>query len=471
MFNGVPQNSRKGTNIVRGQSKRFAVLIVAAFMLSACGGALQGDLFQKRFWQRGIAPNNDLAELGIAELTKGNYVTAEGHFKVALERDNRDVEALMGLGMLYQNTGQPTKAREMYEAVLALRPKESQQFIVLKNLSVRPISEVASVNLALLESGGVLTGMGRGRQAVPSAAGMVPNSAPMENVAPVAPVGVGNSLLGRRAPTPTGGNVPVFSSAQKNVVNRFGILKSLKDQGLITPTEFATRRRANIGSLLPLTSPPPATGLDRPVPSSDQISGRLRAISRALEMRAISVGQHASERTMILDALMPAAPVSVANPGVPPRGLMEAADRVRWLEYLKTEKTIGSDEYTRERKAVESAMQPKAPKMAKTAASYANPLGPQEKAMAQGAMQSAIHLASYRSKGKAQKGWKQLKRKHRKLLNKLGSEIVKVNLGPGKGVFYRLKAGPLSGKTAAGRLCRKLKRRRQFCEPSFMNAG
>ena len=458
---------------MRGQSKRFAVLIVAAFMLSACGGALEGDLFQKRFWQRGIAPNNDLAELGIAELAKGNYVTAEGHFKVALERDNRDVEALMGLGMLYQNTGQPTKAREMYEAVLALRPNETQQIIVLKSLSVRPISEVASVNLALLESGGVLTGMGRGRQAVPSTAGMVPNrtSAPVVSAAPVAPMGAVNPLLGRRAPAPTGGEVPVFSSAQKNIVNRFHILKSLKDQGLITPDEFATRRRANIGSLLPLTSPPPATGLDRPVPSTEQISGRLRAISRALEMRAISVGQHASERTMILDALMPAAPVSVANPGVPPRGLMEAADRVRWLEFLKTERTIGSDEYTRERKAVESAMQPKAPKMSKRAASYAKPLGPQEKAMAQGAMQSAIHLASYRSKGKAEKGWKQIKRKHRKLLNKLGSEIVKVNLGPGKGVFYRLNAGPLAGKSAAGSLCRKLKRRRQFCEPSFMNAG
>ncbi|MBT7769365.1 MAG: tetratricopeptide repeat protein, partial [Rhodospirillales bacterium] len=204
---------------MRGHSKRFAVLIVAAFMLSACGGALEGDLFQKRFWQRGIAPNNDLAELGIAELAKGNYVTAEGHFKVALERDNRDVEALMGLGMLYQNTGQPTKAREMYEAVLALRPTEGQQFIVLKSLSVRPISEVASVNLALLESGGVLTGMGRGRQAVPSTAGLVPSSAPVVSAAPVARVGAVNPLLGRRAPTPTGGNVPVFSSAQKNVVN------------------------------------------------------------------------------------------------------------------------------------------------------------------------------------------------------------------------------------------------------------
>ena len=37
---------------------------------------------------------------------------------------------------------------------------------------------------------------------------------------------------------------------------------------------------------------------------------------------------------MILDALMPSAPVVVANPKAPPRGLMEAADAVRRLEQL-----------------------------------------------------------------------------------------------------------------------------------------
>jgi tetratricopeptide (TPR) repeat protein len=456
---------------VRAQSKRFAILIIATVMLSACGGVLQGDLFQKRFWQRGIAPNNDLAELGIAELAKGNYVTAEGHFKVALERDNRDVEALMGLGLLYQNTGQPTKAREMYEAILALRPKESQQFMVMKTLSVRPISEVASVNLALLESGGVLKGLGRG-QSVSSAAGTLPTQSTVLRTPPVTSARVFNPLLGRQAPIPVAGvNVTGFSTAQKNVAHRFHILNSLKAEGLVTPDEYAARRRANIGSLLPLTSAPPATGLDRPVPSVEQISGRLRAISRALELRAISVGQHASERTMILDALMPSAPVAIANPGMPPRGLMEAADRVRWLEQLKQDKTIGSDEYTRERKAIEAAMQPAAPKINKNMVSFATPSGLQEKAITKGGIQPAVHLASYRSKGKAEAGWRAIKRKHRKLLNKLDSEIVKVNLGPGKGVFYRLKVGPLETKTAAGRLCGKLKRRRQFCEPSVMNAG
>jgi hypothetical protein len=62
-----------------------------------------------------------------------------------------------------------------------------------------------------------------------------------------------------------------------------------------------------------------------------------------------------------------------------------------------------------------------------------------------------------------------LRRAHREVLDNLESEITKVNLGPRKGIFYRLKAGPVADKTAAAEVCRRLKSRRQYCEPSFMN--
>ena len=237
---------------------------------------------------------------------------------------------------------------------------------------------------------------------------------------------------------------------------------------MITQGEFATRRQANIGALLPLTSPPPAAGLDRSVPSTEQISGRLRAISRGLEMRAITISQHTAERSMILDALLPAAPVSVANPGGPPNGLMEAADAVRRLEQLKGSAFITSDEYTRERQAIEQALQPAAAMQASAQTAGAPP--PSEKAMSDGPL-PAVHLASYRSKKQAERGWSQLRRAHRNLLGKLKPEITKTNLGPGKGIFYRLKVGPVADKAAAASLCRKLKKRRQYCEPSIMNSG
>jgi len=112
------------------------------------------------------------------------------------------------------------------------------------------------------------------------------------------------------------------------------------------------------------------------------------------------------------------------------------------------------------------------PKMAAPAPSaMAKPLVEKGMAAKPTGPQPAVHLASYRSRKAAQSGWAKLKKAHRALLGKLEPEISKVNLGPGKGVFYRLKAGPVSTKASATSLCRKLKRRRQFCESSFMNAG
>ena len=176
---------------------------------------------------------------------------------------------------------------------------------------------------------------------------------------------------------------------------------------------------------------------------------------------------------MILDALMPAAPVIVANPGAPPRGLMEAADAVRLLERLKEGTFISSDEYAKERRAIEQAMQPE-PTMAMAPAPAVKKSPPSEMAAAmpeKTGPQPAVHLASYRTRKAANRGWSQLRRAHKSLLGGLGSEITRVNLGPGKGIFFRLKAGPLNDKAAAADMCRKLKSRRQFCEPSFINAG
>ncbi|MAO56472.1 MAG: hypothetical protein CMM61_12340, partial [Rhodospirillaceae bacterium] len=115
----------------------------------------ESQVFTETFWAGSPLKENDQAELGIAELAKGNFVTAERHFQQALKSNPKDVDALLGAGILYQNTGQITKSRQMYEAVLALRPDEAQQFIVWNNLSTRPASQIASVNLSLLDSGEV----------------------------------------------------------------------------------------------------------------------------------------------------------------------------------------------------------------------------------------------------------------------------------------------------------------------------
>ena len=447
--------------------------VLAAGALASCGGITEGSLTEGAFWQSSpIFIGDDEAELGLAELAKGNFGLAELHFDKALRKNPADVHALVGLGILYQNTGQATKARQMYEAILAIRPEESEQLLVWTGLSARPISEIASVNLSLLESGGVLGEMGAGAGAMPT--GIMSEGAAAARVSGASQV---SALTARvptrpegRAPAAAGAMLPAMSTPDSNVVSRFKTIISLRDQGLITPDEYSVRRQANIGALLPLTSPPPAAGLDRLVPVTEQISGRLRAIGRALEMRAITVSQHGAERAMILDALMPAAPSVVANPGPPPQGLMEAADAVRRLEVLNQEALIGTDEYTRERTAIERSMQPE-PMMRPSAAENPQALAVPNQAAAPSGPNPVIHLASYRSQQAADRGWAQLRRAYRQDLGDLTHEITRVDLGPGKGVFYRLNAGPLESDAAAKALCRGLKSRRQYCEPTIMGAG
>ncbi|HEY5598256.1 MAG TPA: tetratricopeptide repeat protein [Kiloniellales bacterium] len=465
-----------------GHIKRLSLVFLAAVWLGACG-LFQGNLFKDSFWASSPLKQNDEAELGIAEMAKGNYVTAEGHFKKALTVNPKDVHALLGSGILYQNTGQLTKAREMYEAVLAIRPDESQQFVTWSNISTRPASQVASVNLSLLDSGGVASAMAPA--GVPTAGVAPMGAAPMSQAAP--PVSAAPSsaaMLGR--PTamplatqqamamPSPSSMSKITGADANVVSRFATIRALRDQGLVTEQEFHGRRRANLGALLPLTAPPPAAGLDRPVPSTEQISGRLRAIGRALEMRAISVAQHSAERSMILDALMPAAPVVVANPGAPPQGLLEAADSVRRLEQLKEGAFITSDEYAKERQAVEMAMQPAPPPKPTPVATAPKPLAAadakSEAKPTSTGPRPGVHLASYRSQQQAERGWTQIQKAHKALLEGLEHEVVKVNLGR-KGIYYRLKAGPLDSQNAAKEMCGKLKARRQFCEPTVLEEG
>ena len=444
---------------------RFAVLLAAGLAVGACGYVQDTEIFDDEFWASSPLKDNTSAELGLAELGKGNYSAAEHHFRKALKKNPKDVHALLGMGVLYQNTGQNTKAREMYEAILAVRPDASEQFVIWNTANTRPVSEIASVNLALLQSRGVVAGVEQG------AAGREGQASDVAGAAQVsAMMGRNFTQPGATDPaggTPSSGVMSVLSQGDLNVVSRFKTLGALRDEGLVTVEEYGKRRQANLGALLPLTSPPPAAGLDRPVPSTDQIAGRLRAIGRALEMRAMTIKQHSSERSMIVDALMPSAPVAVANPAPPPQGLMEAADAVRRIEALQGERLISSDEYARERTAIESAMQPKpmvAAAPAKTSASQAEqmketPKGPQP----------AVHLASYRSAKSADNGWAQLRRSQKALLGGLSHEVKQINLGRGKGTFFRLLAGPLASEAAAEKLCRTLKQRRQYCQPSFMS--
>ena len=74
-----------------------------------------------------------------------------------------------------------------------------------------------------------------------------------------------------------------------------------------------------------------------------------------------------------------------------------------------------------------------------------------------------IQLAAVRSPDRANEEWGRLSKKHADLLGKLTLSIVKADLGAKKGIFYRLRAGPVATEAAARTLCSELTKRKVGC--------
>jgi|GEM_PF-4621409 len=78
-----------------------------------------------------------------------------------------------------------------------------------------------------------------------------------------------------------------------------------------------------------------------------------------------------------------------------------------------------------------------------------------------------LHLASYRTKTRARKGWREAVARYGDLLAGLDHSIVRVDLGHGMGIYYRVLAGPVSGEDAARALCARFKSRGAYCALVF----
>lgn len=74
-----------------------------------------------------------------------------------------------------------------------------------------------------------------------------------------------------------------------------------------------------------------------------------------------------------------------------------------------------------------------------------------------------IQLASLKSEGAARQSWSALQKKNRDVLGDLSLHIERIVLSGGKGTYYRVQAGPVGSRAAAGDLCSRLKARKQGC--------
>ena len=74
-----------------------------------------------------------------------------------------------------------------------------------------------------------------------------------------------------------------------------------------------------------------------------------------------------------------------------------------------------------------------------------------------------VQLAAVRSSTAADDEWSRLRRRHADLLGGLGLTVVRADLGPAKGVFYRVRVGPLADEAAARGVCAQLAERKVGC--------
>lgn len=77
---------------------------------------------------------------------------------------------------------------------------------------------------------------------------------------------------------------------------------------------------------------------------------------------------------------------------------------------------------------------------------------------------SAVHLASYRNPQNAEAGWRELQADAPDALAGLEARLAEADLGE-RGVFLRLKAGPLDSPDAAAALCARLEAAGHWCSP------
>lgn len=449
-------------SILPKQAIRLMAVLLAISSLGACGMIYDSESALPGFSQGagiGGGGGGNPTDAALAALAKGDYPGAEAQVGAALRRNPRDPYALLAAGLLYQNTGRPQQAAQAYQELANGRVTAVTTFPAGQRLVPRSLSELSNINL------GYLAGQPADRLAsqamAPQRADILGVTQTFQAPPPFAPVASQPLPSAAQA----GAGDPMLTAAQ-----RFATLRDLAESSLITEEEFRTRRQANLGAILPLTQPAPGAGLDRPSPSSQQVIGRLRELSHSLERGAISPAEQNAERQMILEGLLPSSPRNRANPLPAPKDFMAAAAALGRLERVKNAGLLTAEEYAKEREALDRIAQPPAPPASMASAGMAPKPAPASAGKAASSLppevkgKPAVHLASYKSRDQAEKDIAMFKKKFPDLA-KLGMLAIKVDLGA-KGIYWRLKAGPLASAKAASALCSKLKASRQFCEPS-----
>jgi hypothetical protein len=425
----------------------------------------------------------DLSSKAMSALTRADYPNAERYALAALRKNPKDPYALITAAMVYQATGRYEMARQYYEVIVTNQP---QATITTTGPGGVPapaaIIDVARANIGVIDK---ITGRSTPRTAfqagrVGVASGPLGLSGPAGGEA-MPPMAAARSSVSAQpledgmVPSDAVGVPGRLSSAEANVAGRFRVLKRLLEDGLITQDEFSRRRNANLAALLPYTTQtPPSVGLERPVPSDEQVVMRLKALRDALETRAITPAEMAQERGTILEALLPGDARRLDIPVLPPKDVIEAGAAVGRLERMRLAGLISADEAGREKDAITRQLDGQLAKVPVNGSASglrqgANGGGRAAAASGGGSdwvkVGAGVLLATAKSEDAAHAAWDSLQQKFPEDVAPLQASFRKVDQGE-KGVRWRVIAGPLKSAEAARTLCKVLKLHRQSCEPT-----
>ena len=263
----------------------------------------------------------------------GNFERAVDYAQKALKDNPQDPYALMVAGMSYDSLGYPNQSRRYYEDILMSGTTAVGVLSAVKSMPAEDLKKGAKERLQMMEL----------------------KKRPFAVVNPQTGMPTFTDAL-KAQPAQTSavkGGFDMLSEGDRNIVMRFLTFKRLRDERYVTEQEWLNRRTVNLGGLLPYTLTPAGLGLDLPAPDGNIIVGRLDALRNALEMRAITPREHAAEREIILEALLPSNPFYRMNPKAPPKDILESATALRRIEMLKNAGLITPAEAKSEKAAIE----------------------------------------------------------------------------------------------------------------------
>lgn len=94
----------------------------------------------------------ELSNEGFQEISRKNYGQAEVSLEKALSINPDNPYALLNMGVVYQETGRLDKARQMYDRLIGLQPKDVAEESNTGSLAGKGLVDIAKENLKLLEA-------------------------------------------------------------------------------------------------------------------------------------------------------------------------------------------------------------------------------------------------------------------------------------------------------------------------------